>query len=217
MEVEFKVGYDFSDRARIFNTSSFAINNSGGSGISINDGSTDVLNNSGFLTDDFIDNNAVLVDFNEPTAPDADDYIAAQKVDAGYASFDVFYDQWIRISGGIRYEEFKQSSIGTSSLIFDEDDLNTFYDPDKIQAGSVITDDWYPALSVTYVGGDDYQVRLGYGETVVRPDFREVVPVTYYDPLTDIRTFGRTGIKVAQLKTTTYVMNITDKPVIHLA
>lgn len=200
MEVEFKVGYDFSDRARIFNTSSFAINNSGGSGISINDGSNDALNNSGFLTDDFIDNNAVLVDFNEPTAPDADDYIAAQKVDAGYASFDVFYDQWIRISGGIRYEEFKQSSIGTSSLIFDEDDLNTFYDPDKIQAGSVITDDWYPALSVTYVGGDDYQVRLGYGETVVRPDFREVVPVTYYDPLTDIRTFGRTGIKSSPIK-----------------
>lgn len=200
MDVEFKVGYDFSDRARIFNTSSFAINNSGGAGITINDGSDNALNNSGYLSDEFINNNAILVDFNEPTAPDADDYLAGQKVDAGYASFDVFYDQWLRISGGVRYEQFKQTSIGTSSLIFDQDDLNTFYDPEKIQAGSIVSDDWYPALSVTYVGADNYQVRAGYGETVVRPDFREVVPVTYFDPLTDIRTFGRTGLKSSPIK-----------------
>ena len=200
MDVELKAGYDFSDRARVFNTSSFAINNSAGAGIEINDGSQSPLDNSSYLSDGFIDDNAILVDFNEPTAPDADDYIAAQKIDAGYASFDVLYDQWLRISGGVRYEEFKQSSIGTSSLIFDADDLNTYYDPEKIEAGTIIEDDWYPALSLTYIGSDSYQVRAGYGETVVRPDFREIVPVTYYDPLTDIRTFGRTGLKSSPIK-----------------
>ncbi|MEO2268606.1 TonB-dependent receptor [Pseudoalteromonas sp. YIC-656] len=199
-EVELKGGYDFSDRARIFNTSSFAINNSAGASIDINDGSQSPLSNGSYLNDTFIGENAILVDFNEPTAPDADDYIAAQKIDAGYAQFDVLYDQWLRISGGIRYEQFRQTSIGTSSLIFDADDLNTYYDPEKIEAGSINEDDWYPALSLTYLGGETYQVRAGYGETVVRPDFREIVPVTYFDPLTDIRTFGRTGLKSSPIK-----------------
>ncbi|MCF7499723.1 MULTISPECIES: TonB-dependent receptor [Pseudoalteromonas] len=200
LDIEFKLGYDFSDRARVYNTSSFTINNSSGSPISINDGTNDPLANSGYLSDEFIDNNGVLVDFNEPTAPDADDYIAAQKIDAGYASFDVIYEQWLRISGGVRYEQFRQTSVGTSSLIFDGDDLQNIWSPENIEDGTIIEDDWYPALSLTYLGGENYQIRAGYGETVVRPDFREVVPVTYFDPLTDIRTFGRVGLKSSPIK-----------------
>lgn len=200
VDVEFKVGYDFSDRARIYNTSSFTVNNSAGAAINVNDGSRDPLTNSGYLSDQFIDGNAILVDFNEPTPPDADDYIAGQKIDAGYGSFDVMYDQWLRISGGIRYEEFKQTSVGTSSLIFDGEDLQTIWSAENIEDGTILEDDWFPALSLTYIGAEQYQVRAGYGETVVRPDFREVVPVTYFDPLTDIRTFGRVGLKSSPIK-----------------
>jgi hypothetical protein len=199
-EMEFKAGYDFSDRARVYNTSSFAVNNDSGLSLTVNEGGSSPLSSSGYLTDSFIDGQRILVDFNEPTAPDADDYLAAQKIDAGYGSFDLFYKGTWRVSGGLRYEEFKQSSIGTSSLIFTKEDLDIFYAPDKIDAGSINVDDVYPALSLTYVGGDDYQLRFGYGETVVRPDLREVVPVSYFDPLTDIRTFGRAGLQSSPIK-----------------
>ncbi|WP_206483541.1 TonB-dependent receptor [Thalassotalea sp. G2M2-11] len=199
-ELEFKAGYDFSDRGRIYSTSSFAVHNKSGSGVVINDGSQSPLSNSNYLSDDFIDGQRILVDFNEPTAPDADDYIAAQKIDAAYGAFDMILDNSYRISGGIRYEAFKQSSIGTSSLIFGQEELDIFWSPEKIAAGSIESDDLYPSLAFTYLANEQYQVRASYGETVVRPDLREVVPVAYYDPLTDIRTFGRVGLQSSPIK-----------------
>lgn len=197
-EIEFKAGYDFTDRARTYQTSSFAVN-SGAAGIVI-DNNGEPLNNSDYLTNEFIDANNVTVSFNEPTAPDADDYYAAQKVDAAYGAFDVIYDATWRVSGGVRWEEFKQSSIGSSSLIFTPEDLEIYFSEDRIQDGTIQEDDTYSALSFTYMGGENYQVRLGYGETVVRPDLREVSPVAYFDPLTDIRTIGVVGLQSSPIK-----------------
>jgi outer membrane receptor protein involved in Fe transport len=165
----------------------------------VNDNESDILSLSSYLTDEFIDTN-MLINFNEPIAPEADDYLAAQKIDAGYAAFDVFYKGIWRISGGLRYESFKQVSLSSSSLIFTKEDSDNYYSEEDILNGTVNDDDFYPALSLTYVGGEDYQLRFGYGETVVRPDLREVVPVGYNDPLTDIRTTGSTTLSSTTLK-----------------
>lgn len=199
LEVEFKAGYDFSDKGRYYSTSSFTVNNNSGVKIGVNNGSETLLNITNYLSDTLLDNNNILVDFNEPTAPDADDYMAGQKIDAGYGAFDLIYQGKWRLSGGVRYEEFKQTSLATSSLIFTQADLDIFYSEEKIQNGSIIEDDFFTALAFTYMG-DNYQFRLGYGETVVRPDLREVVPVAYYDPLTDIRTIGRVGLQSSPIK-----------------
>ena len=114
----------------------------------------------------------------------------------------IFDNTW-RVSGGLRYEDFKQVSLATSSLIFDEQDLNNYFNPQRVVDSSISEDDVYTALSLTYMANDNYQLRFGYGETVVRPDLRETVPVAYYDPVTDIRT-GTFGLK-ALTKTTTLV------------
>ncbi|MCH2055708.1 MAG: TonB-dependent receptor [Thalassotalea sp.] len=196
-EMEFKVGYDFTDKARNYTTSSFKVNNNSGASTTVGN---DVLGLSGYLTDDFIADNSIGVTFNEPSIPDADDYIAAQKIDAGYGAFDIFYKGKWRFSGGVRYENFRQVSLRSSSLMFTREDLERLYDEETIEEGTINEDDFYPALSMTYVGGEDYQIRLGYGETVVRPDLREVIPVSYFDPLTDIRTSGRVGLNSSNLK-----------------
>ncbi len=198
-EVELKAGWDFIDRARYYTTSSFFVNNSG-SAITVNEDADERLNMASYLTDDFIESENVLVAFNEPEAPEADDYLAAQKTDAGYGSFDVFFDNTWRLSGGVRYEAFKQVALESSSLIFDADDLETYFNEDNIAERTIDSDDFYPALSLTYIGGETYQLRFGYGETVVRPDLREVVPVGYYDPRTDIRTTGSTTLVSSTLK-----------------
>lgn len=198
-EVELKGGWDFVDRARYYTTSSFFVNNSGSS-IGITDKESDLLNLPSYLSDAFIADQNLFVAFNEPDAPEADDYLAAQKIDAGYGAFDVTFDNTWRFSGGLRYEEFKQVALETSSLIFNAEDQDVFFNEDNIKARTINTDDFFPSLSLTYIGGDSYQVRMGYGETVVRPDLREVVPVGYFDPLTDIRTTGNTQLVSSNLK-----------------
>ena len=199
-EIEFKAGYDFTDRARYYTTSGFSVSNDSGSAITINDSGSNFLADSGYLMGDFITNNDVLVDFNEPLAPNADDYLAAQQIDAGYGMVDVIIGGEYRISGGLRWENFQQVAIGTSSIIFTQDDLNVFYDPAKVQESTINEDDVYGSLAFTYIGGSDYQVRASYGETIVRPDLREVVPVFYFDPLTDIRTNGNSNLTSSNIK-----------------
>ncbi|MCF6434438.1 MULTISPECIES: TonB-dependent receptor domain-containing protein [Pseudoalteromonas] len=200
IEVTLKAGYDFLDRARVYNTSSFAINNETGIPIPVNGDENSILGLSSYLTDEFIGNNDFFLSFNEPTAPSADDYIAAQKIDAGYFEFDMFFDNTWRLSGGLRYEDFKQVSIGTSSLIFDRVTQGIYYSEEKIQEGTVNQDDIFRSLALTYLAENNYQVRFSYGETVVRPDLRELVAVAYFDPLTDIKTFGTPGLKSSDLE-----------------
>ncbi len=200
IELELKAGYDFVDKARYYNTSSFSLDNGSGVGFSVLDDFDNVLGLTGYLTDDVIDENNFQLTFREPGAPNADDYLAAQKIDAYYGEFDAIFDNTWRVSGGVRYEDFKQVSLATSSLIFSEKDLNNYFNPERVLEGTISEDDVYTALSLTYMASDNYQLRFGYGETVVRPDLRETVPVAYYDPVTDIRTFGTAGLESSDLR-----------------
>lgn len=200
MDIELRGGYDFTDKARYYTTDRFAMDNGSGLSFAVSDSLDDVLGASQYLTNDRIAANNFLLSYREPTAPGADDYIAVQKIDAYYGSFDAFLTNNWRLAGGVRWEEFKQVSLATSSLIFNRNDIETFYSPERITNGTTIEDDFYPALSLTYIGGDDYQLRFGYAETVVRPDIRETVPVVYFDPITDIRTIGRAGLQSSPMK-----------------
>lgn len=192
-DIELKAGYDFSERARYYTTEGFSIDNVAGAATVVNPTGANTLGDSGFLTDQFIDNNFVSINFNEPTAPNADDYIAAQLIEAGYGLVDLIWDNTYRFSGGLRWEQYSQTAIASSSLIFTQQDLDIFYDPDTILAGSIKEDDLFGSLAFTYLQ-DSYQVRASFGQSVVRPDFREVVPVFYFDPLTDIQTFGNPNL-----------------------
>jgi hypothetical protein len=200
MDIELRAGYDFTDKARYYTTDRFAIDNGSGLSFAVSESVNDVLDATQYLTNDRIAANNFLLSYREPTAPGADDYIAVQKIDAYYGSFDAFLTNNWRLAGGVRWEEFKQVSLATSSLIFNRSDIETFYSPERIINGTTIEDDFYPALSLTYIGGDDYQLRFGYAETVVRPDIRETVPVVYFDPITDIRTIGRAGLQSSPMK-----------------
>jgi len=197
-DLELKTGYDFTERGRFYSTDGFSIDNVAGSATIINPTGSNTLGDSGFLTDQFIDNNFVAINYNEPLAPNADDYIAAQKIEAGYGLVDLIWDNVYRFSGGVRWEQFSQTAIATSSLIFTQQDLDIFYDPETIEAGSINDDDVFGSLAFTYLQ-DDYQIRASFGQSVVRPDFREVVPVFYFDPLTDIRTFGNPNLVTSNI------------------
>ena len=116
----------------------------------------------------------------------ADDYIAAQMIDAGYLALEINYDYQWRLNIGGRYEDFKQISLPLTA------DGSLSGEP----TDSVLLEDgFYPALSLTWFINDELQARFGYSQTVVRPDLREVTPVLYVDPLTDFKVTGFAGLK----------------------
>ncbi|GGW64244.1 TonB-dependent receptor [Alishewanella tabrizica] len=116
----------------------------------------------------------------------ADDYLAAQMIDAAYGAVELNYDYKFRINIGVRYEDFKQISLplGANGEV-----------SGSLTDSVLLEDGFYPAVSFTWFINDDLQARFGYSQTVVRPDLREVTPVLYVDPLTDFKVTGFAGLK----------------------
>lgn len=132
-------------------------------------------------------------------------YIAAQKVDAFYAMFDAELNTW-RITAGARYEDYQQATLPIDLLDFSGNSIqnliNQLQDPNQRLA--IREDDTYLSLAATYMGvgllgADDYQFRFSYGETVVRPDLREISDVIYIDPELRIRIIGNPALETSPI------------------
>ena len=76
----------------------------------------------------------------------------------------------LKVYAGMRYE-FNQMELITNSRDDVESPQSKFYR----------NSDLFPSLNTTYVIDDRNQLRLSYGKSVNRPEFREVSPSVYYD------------------------------------
>lgn len=129
-------------------------------------------------------------------------YVAAQKVDAGYVMFDTEIGADWRFTIGGRFENYQQAVLPVDLLDFTGVSIlnlqNQLADPTSRLA--VNEDDVFGSLAITRAGSnlfgsDQFQFRLSYGQTIVRPDLREVAgtaafPVFYLDPELDVRIAG---------------------------
>lgn len=116
----------------------------------------------------------------------ADDYIAAQQIDAAYVGMEMNYDYLYRLNFGVRYEDFRQISVPLNA----DGEISG-----NIEEFPLLEDGFYPSLSFTWFVSEELQARFGYSSTVVRPDLREVTPVLFIDPLTDFKITGFSGLK----------------------
>ncbi len=123
-------------------------------------------------------------------------YIAAQKVNAAYGMFDAEFSKW-RFTAGARYEDYQQATLPIDLLDYSGNSVQNLIDrlAQPNQRLAIREDDIYMSLAATYMGtgllgADDYQFRFSYGETVVRPDLREISDVVYIDPELAIRVSG---------------------------
>lgn len=124
---------------------------------------TRALSPSEIFTDENIEAGGIqLQEWTQAT----DNYTGSQEVFAGYISGDLPLGLGLSVSGGVRFEKSTQE-VST----FDVFSLNE----DKIKS-SLSTFDVLPAAVLTYRFRDDMLIRVGYGKTLNRPDFREMSP-----------------------------------------
>ncbi|HVJ63596.1 MAG TPA: TonB-dependent receptor, partial [Tahibacter sp.] len=57
-----------------------------------------------------------------------------------------------------------------------------------------------PAAAFTWAYSDAAQLRASYSETLSRPDFRELSPAPYLDPLLDVQVVGNPDLESASIK-----------------
>ncbi len=110
----------------------------------------------------------------ELTGPD-DAYVGELTVDAVYAGADLEFTSALRAAVGARYEQATQ-------------EVRTFnrYGAASTPAAEPLENEYVlPAATLTWNLTEDMQFRLGYSQTIARPQFRELALSPYSDPETD--------------------------------
>ena len=124
-------------------------------------------------------------------------YIAATMTEAVFGKVDWTWNDTFRVTGGARWEDYKQVALPWNRYGYSVDNPQISTDPEVIEEAIFHDDRIYPAASVMYIGSwlaELFQVRLGYGKTTVLPDLREITDASYVDPITDEIVNGNPGV-----------------------
>jgi outer membrane receptor protein involved in Fe transport len=139
------------------------------------------------------DNNLSQSDYNirlDDATSNGDKYKAATLIDAYYFMADFDLNKNWRVTGGVRYEDFRQVSIP-----FEPHSDFFAGDTDSISELPLLEDELFPSLAATYIVDSEMQFRFNYSETTIRPDFRDISTSFYIDPLTEFLVRGSTSLK----------------------
>lgn len=114
----------------------------------------------------------------------SDTYAAVLDIEAFYGNLDLTIADTIRLSGGVRVEDWKQN-VRTFSLFV----------PDTIESESNLSDtDLFPSAALTWLISDRQQLRLSYAETIIRPDFKELSDSPFTDPILEREVVGNADL-----------------------
>jgi TonB-dependent receptor len=178
--INLKAGFSYSNRDRKFNSRRFRFLPRGFDGID-RSASPEKLYAPENITPDRFE----LFEDTRPT----DFYVASQDITAGYVMGDITINRW-RFIGGVRFERSKQ-------------DVRTF-DPFSIEARPIIADldntDHLPSIGLVYSLRPDVNIRLGYSQTVSRPQFRELSPFQFTELVGGRETQGNPDLNRARIR-----------------
>lgn len=136
------------------------------------------------LTPEFIDSNGFVI--REITRP-TDNYVAQNELEAFYGEVEFNFDERFRFTVGARQEDFLQT-VDTFDL----------FRPNIASGANQDSSELLPALSMTFIQGD-HQFRFGYSETVSRPDFRELSPAAFTNPVTGREVIGNPDLEITEI------------------
>ncbi|MFC7290349.1 TonB-dependent receptor domain-containing protein [Hirschia litorea] len=124
------------------------------------------------------------------SSTESPDYsVATLEVDAGYFGIDAQVTNFLRVALGGRYEDSIQV-VETRPFQSGPGNISTPIEETR----------FLPAATVTWNFADDLQLRVGYSETVTRPQFREMSPTFFENQETDVGYFGNRYLLDAELK-----------------
>jgi TonB-dependent receptor len=161
MTVNLKAGASRSNRDRGFASRRFRFNARGSTGIDFTAAAERLFAAENIRSDGF----EILEETRQTDA-----YQGAHDITAGYGMSDFALKKW-RIIGGVRVERSDQQ-VQTFNLF--NRDLN------PVLAGQDKTD-LMPSLGVVYSLSNKMNLRVGYSQTVARPQFRELSPFEFTD------------------------------------
>jgi len=113
-----------------------------------------------------------------------DNYTASLDVDAWYLNLDATLFDRLRLNTGFRREDWRQN-VTTFEL------FNPAAPPIVSELDSR---DRMPAHSLTWYLSDRQQLRSAYAETIVRPDFKELSPAPFTDPVLNREVIGNSAL-----------------------
>ncbi len=149
----------------------------------------------GFQFDDDVQGN-VLIDSNygadklfmQEEVNYTNNYDGNNRQIAGYVGLNVPLGKF-NIYAGVRYENNRQELI-MNTRSYEESKHSTFYD----------YSDFFPSFNATYKLNDKHQLRLAYGKSVNRPEFRELSSSVYYDFDLGSSVMGNSSLKPAYIQ-----------------
>lgn len=118
----------------------------------------------------------------------SNDYSGNNWLGAGYISANLPINARIDVYAGIRYEYTKMELV-----------KNTRDDVESHQSMYYKYNDLFPSVNATYKLTEKQQLRLAYGKSVNRPEFREVSTSVYYDFDLASDVEGNPGLKPAYI------------------
>jgi len=130
-------------------------------------------------------------------------YIAATMTDSAWGQVDWNYNDRWRVAAGARWEDYRQAAVDWNPYGFSLADPQVTSDAETLALGVFQDDDIYPAIAITFMDdwlAETFQLRLGYSETAVRPDLREITDSSYIDPITGELVRGNPGVIPASLQ-----------------
>ena len=96
-------------------------------------------------------------------------YRGKNTLGAGYVTMDMPLGK-LNVHAGLRYEHNDMELI-SNTRDYEKSEMSTHYR----------TNDLFPSVNATYKFDDRHQLRLSYGRSINRPEFREVSSSVYYD------------------------------------
>lgn len=193
---ELKGGYDHSRKARTYRQTQFRLGALGVRDPSLLQGSLDEV----FSDENILDpGNDFVFDL---TGTNNQSYIAATMTDAVFGQVDWTFDDTWRVAAGARWEDYRQVALDWNPFGYSETDPQVTTDPEALEEGTFADDKVYPAVALTWMSdlwAETFQLRLGWSQTTVRPDLREVTDASYIDPVTDELVRGNPGVVPADV------------------
>jgi len=120
----------------------------------------------------------------------SDNYTAKQQISAAYSMIEMPLPYKFALLGGVRYEKSKQKT----------ETYELYTKEPQIIKGELKTEDYFPAITISYSLTENMNIKTAYSTTISRPDFRELSPVTSSEVDEDGETEGNVLLKQAYIK-----------------